>query len=103
MPMPLSVSQQSQPVRRDDELHAAVAPRRALASSRTAYGAPDAPVIADDDRRPVIAHQRTYADAQRVERSAARNRRTTMLITPFIVKNAASSPTESSAFTSECS
>ena len=44
--MSVSVSQQPQAVRRDDQLHAA-APRRASASSsRTAYGAPDAPVIA---------------------------------------------------------
>ena len=68
-------------------------------SSRTAYGAPDAPVTATTTGSGATGLPRIYA----VARATSANARNTMLITPFIVKNAASRRERSFSRTSECS
>ena len=71
---------------------------------RTAYGAPDAPVIASTTgscftipRSPFTVHRSPF---HAVKRSTSANANTVTLITAFIVKNAASSFDRSSARTS---
>ena len=97
--MPLSVSSSRQPC----ELTTSHVGRDAAASawtSRTAYGAPDAPVTATTTGSGAAS---AVFGIYAVARATSANTRNTMLITPFIVKNAASSRDRSSSRTSECS
>ena len=102
-----SPSQQPQSVARHDELHRSLRRDERLEQP---HGVRRARRAGDrDDDRPVASSQPHAMQRVRAPIACdeplgrARRRRTTMLITPFIVKNAASSCEKSSGFTSECS
>ena len=92
--MPDSICSSRQPC---DEImsHTRSSARTSASSSRTAYGAPDAPVIATTTG----ARSRHRAST----RPASTKAKKVTLNTPFIVKNAASSRERSAGRTSECS
>jgi hypothetical protein len=70
--------------------------RASTSSSRTAYGAPEAPVIASTTGSAVATGQRT-------RRSSRAKANTVTLMMPFIVKKAASSRESSPGRTRLCS
>ena len=72
-------------------------------SRRTAYGAPDAPVIAMTMGSGASVIGQIRRSPRCISRSISTKKKNVMLIMPFIVKNAASSFASSPGFTSECS
>src|SRR5688572_1917638 len=97
--------QQAKPVLRDDQPCRLPGRRQGLQQT---HGVRRARCTSDRDDQRLLRHYRiptmaTSATPERMSRSANTNTKKAMEMTPFMVKNAASSRLRSSGFTSECS